>query len=314
MVRDFNYGVLHQQNKPSALCLERSNLGQNAMQLYTIMIHLPFIFAEYREKLEKIWISVESLLRMMQIVYSRTISEDDIQNLALYIEAHYQFLIGEFKSTLLPKHHIVLHYPNAIRKMGPLINYWMMRFESKHQFFTRAAQQTRNFINIAKTLARKHQEYICYKSFATDSVEFAKKFIRLEKHKNFIKFREQIAKFLREDDIDGLKVVNFAKLNCFVYREGLMLVSNGKVFEIVLLMSRNDNLTFFCCPYKIKNFDPFYSSIEIERKTDNVFDFEMFELKDLKNPQSYDRKFSMGKIFIICDTLEFKNLEMIIEN
>lgn len=40
LVRDNNYGILHKRNKPSKLNFDRSNLGQNATQLYTIMLHL----------------------------------------------------------------------------------------------------------------------------------------------------------------------------------------------------------------------------------------------------------------------------------
>lgn len=100
------------------------------------MIHLPFIFAKYQAKLNDIWGSTESLLKIMQIVYSHTISEDDINILTSYIEEHYTFLIEKFNATLSPKDHHITHYPNAIRKIGPLINYWMLRFEAKHRFFT----------------------------------------------------------------------------------------------------------------------------------------------------------------------------------
>lgn len=49
MVRDFNYGILYKQNKPSLVNFDRANLGQNAAPLYFIMIHLPFIFASHKE-------------------------------------------------------------------------------------------------------------------------------------------------------------------------------------------------------------------------------------------------------------------------
>lgn len=158
LVRDFDYGVLHKRNKPSTINFERSNLGQNATQLYSVMIHLPFIFRNVREKLREVWSSAESLLKLMQIVYSSEIREDDVCNLSTHIEEHFTCLQRFFDGKLIPKHHNVLHYPNTIRKIGPLINYWMMRFEAKHQFFTNAANNTKNFVNITKTLAHKHQE------------------------------------------------------------------------------------------------------------------------------------------------------------
>lgn len=38
-----------------------------------------------------------------------------------------------FKQDLIPKHHFILHYPNVIRKLGPLKKLWTMRFEAKHK-------------------------------------------------------------------------------------------------------------------------------------------------------------------------------------
>ena len=37
-----------------------------------------------------------------------------------------------------------------------------MRYEAKHSYFKRLAQITRNFKNVAKTLAFHHQQYMCY--------------------------------------------------------------------------------------------------------------------------------------------------------
>lgn len=42
-IRDFNYGVLNSQKKPSRLQIERNNLGQNASQLYAIMVNMYFM-------------------------------------------------------------------------------------------------------------------------------------------------------------------------------------------------------------------------------------------------------------------------------
>lgn len=43
-IRDFNYGVLNNRNKPSPIQISSDHLGQSAIQLYCIMIHMPFIF------------------------------------------------------------------------------------------------------------------------------------------------------------------------------------------------------------------------------------------------------------------------------
>ena len=47
-----------------------------------------------------------------------------------------------------------------------------MRFEAKHKYFKKMAQTLGNFTNIAKSLANRHQRYMCYKM--TCSVQFLK--------------------------------------------------------------------------------------------------------------------------------------------
>lgn len=268
------------------------------------MIHLPFILSDYREKLANIWGTAESLLIIMQIVYSYEICDEDIDRLALHIETHCTNLIDTFKVQLLPKHHNALHYPNAIRKTGPLILSWMMRFEAKHKFFTDAAKKTNCFVNIAKTLAKKHQEAMSYNKFETDVIEVSKTCTKFIKYDRYEEFKDLISTSI-ECDHEKLEVLLFAKLNCFEYREGLMIMSGHKLFEIISVVSNDGQILFLCQPYNIKRFDAFYNSIEVERASISVFEFNLIKLTDLKNPKSYERKISEN-VNVICDTLEFK--------
>ena len=56
-----------------------------------------------------------------------------------------------------PKHHFLSHYPDSYRKYGPLIMLWGMRMESKHVYFKTVIKSARNFKNVAKTCAERHQ-------------------------------------------------------------------------------------------------------------------------------------------------------------
>ena len=54
---------------------------------------------------------------------------------------------------------------NAISfcRFGPLVRHWTMRFEAKHNYLKKLAQNLGNFINISWTLANRHQQWLCYK-------------------------------------------------------------------------------------------------------------------------------------------------------
>ncbi|KAH9379724.1 hypothetical protein HPB48_009131 [Haemaphysalis longicornis] len=53
--------------------------------------------------------------------------------------------------------HFMIHYPRIISQLGPLTQYWCMRFEAKHQYFKRLASRVMNFRNVCRTLADRHQ-------------------------------------------------------------------------------------------------------------------------------------------------------------
>ena len=50
-----------------------------------------------------------------------------------------------------------------MHRYGPLVRQWTMRYEAKHNHLKKLAQNIGNFINIALTLATRHQYWQCYK-------------------------------------------------------------------------------------------------------------------------------------------------------
>lgn len=78
------------------------------------MIHLPFIFKYFRDKLKELEECMTSLLQIMQILFSTTINESDIVRLESLIETHLSSYQRLFKH-LSPKHHFLTHYAEIIR-------------------------------------------------------------------------------------------------------------------------------------------------------------------------------------------------------
>ena len=83
-------------------------------------------------------------------------TEESIQYLQSKIQDHREMLKEVFPDFKLhPKHHYIEHYPDLVRRFGPLVHLWTMRFEGKHRFFKRV-RDTQNLKNVLKTLADKH--------------------------------------------------------------------------------------------------------------------------------------------------------------
>ena len=94
-----------------------------------------------------------------------------MENVA-YLKRLIKDFLSEFKeafnTTIIPKLHYLIHCPRLILTLGPLVNYWCMRFESKHQYFKKKSRKS-NFKNICMSLTNGHQARMS--SFLTSAEE-----------------------------------------------------------------------------------------------------------------------------------------------
>ncbi len=66
--------------------------------------------------------------------------------------------------------HIIREYP-SLYSFGPLVCHWAMRFEARHHWFKRLAQQLGNFTNLPYTLSMRFQQLQCYQQYHSTSVQ-----------------------------------------------------------------------------------------------------------------------------------------------
>ena len=59
------------------------------------------------------------------------------------------------------KFHYVLHYPYFLRHMGPLKEFWTMRFEGRHQIFKKFMKTIKQYKNVTLSLAERFQSMDC---------------------------------------------------------------------------------------------------------------------------------------------------------
>ena len=56
-----------------------------------------------------------------------------------------------------------MHYPRIIEQFGPIIRFWCMRFEKKHQQYKKIMHMSCNVKNVPKSIVRRHQIYFAVK-------------------------------------------------------------------------------------------------------------------------------------------------------
>lgn len=304
-IRDHNYGYLNSRNKPSKLKVNRGNLGQNATQIYCIFKHLPFIFFDKRDELKNLWPIMLSLSKIVSIAYSRKIRESDICILEKHVNKHLSGFKTNFKKPLKPKHHNLTHFPNQIREMGPFVDSTMAHYEAKHSVFKNIARKTKNFVNIAKSLAEKHQQIMCgnVHSFK-DEISVSPKSYPLTKCCEFAKYRNHLIAF---DNISDYVVVDFVKVNGYVYRKGIMLVENFKVFEIIYVLRYQNEYYFLCQSYDFMKYEIPLHSIKIKKTEISETNIKFFKISDLKNNQPFEKKLCNNFIYLYVENLSIYN-------
>lgn len=189
----FDYGYVERKNRPTRVNLESSgnNIGLNSIQTLCLVRNIPLLFGDVVPQGNKNWSLLLLLLQIINIIFSPSVTLGMTVLLKHLIKEHHELFKELYPGrNLIPKHHFMIHYPSCIRKIGPLIHMWSMRFEAKHRIFKNTLK---NFKNITKSLAKRHQmsiachwetlhsqciEYGPMKSIDVDSEEYGDVFAR----------------------------------------------------------------------------------------------------------------------------------------
>lgn len=232
----------------------------------------------------------------------------DLNCLIENIHKHLSGMINVFGITLKPKHHNLLHYARVIREMGPLRYSSMMRYESKHKFFTDTANKTNNFRNICKTLAETHQAYICTQTNSFENIiEPSKKKCHVTKCSEFEKYRLALEHFPEFCDSTAYF---FLKRNGILCRKGFLIMYEHKICEIVYILNSNSSPDFYllCQIYDMVRFDSSFNSIQIKKTKTCPENFKIINVNNLS--ASFEKKHCNRSFHVMMENLEmFKNIQ-----
>lgn len=303
-IQYFDYGRKKSKHIPSTIGLQKRSLGQNATQMLCLLQHLPYIFYQERNHthVQIKWKCVHSLLRIVQIVNSSEMHDDDVNDLEYWVEVHLSSIQLAFEEGLLPKHHFKTHYGNVIRAMGPLKPMSMMRYEGFHKVLKEYANQSRNFTNITKTITEKNQQHICEaKDVYTDHMCHSKKTNKIESQ---IVFDHTV--LFEEHNIfdDEIYETQWMQCNSFDYRKRDHVFWQNTLFEIQNVLIHRSEYYFLCIQFEFLQYDEFLNSIAIKKCAPVCF--RLIKFSSLKNKFPYETKKLDGRLYIILETLDLK--------
>jgi len=165
--------LTHPENKPcplSELVLKPGgHISGTAVQKLEWCLLLPRLVGKYVSQDDEAWRVYLYLREVCDLILAPAIVTDNIALLRDLIAAFLSTFVEVFGAEFfIPKMHYMVHYPRFIQLLGPMRNFWCLRFESKHQYFKKVASGTKCFKNITQTLAKRHQMRQSWEFSGTD--------------------------------------------------------------------------------------------------------------------------------------------------
>lgn len=213
----------------------------------------------------------------------------------------------EFGITLTPKMHFLLHYPEIIREMGPVVYMSMMRFESKHKSLKNISKTANNFKNITQTISNRNEAQFVYNGFT---------------YKNEFEFGKSTKASLTDfDDNDKIILapifnqnetqneIQWFKMNSITYRRGFAIVIDGSIYSIERILISGENRYLLCYRLNCLTFCSYTHSFLVKKCEET--DRKMIELEQLQCKRTYEVKFINGNYHIFASTLDICKTEQI---
>ena len=131
------------------------HVTDTAAQKIELFLLLPQLIGSNVPEDDEAWQTYLLLRNICDIAFAPVIEQESVVELVDLVSQFISSVVRVFGAEYVtPKMHFMLHYPRLIKLLGPLRNYWFMRFEAKHQYFKKIAARTKCFKNITKTLSK----------------------------------------------------------------------------------------------------------------------------------------------------------------
>lgn len=148
------------RSKPSMLNMDhikKSTIKLSASEMMSFVRYFGLLIGDFIPQNDPVWDLYILMRKIFDLIISTSFQKDCSDLLQTLIAEHNELYLRYSRSHLKPKFHYLLHYHSMIKKFGPLILIWSMRFEAKHRMSKIAANTSSNCRNICKTLAIRHQ-------------------------------------------------------------------------------------------------------------------------------------------------------------
>lgn len=277
-IESFNYPS--HQNKPPLFKLEEvraKHFRMSAAEMKSFFMFLNVIIGDHIPAENEFWQLYLKLREIVSLLLCPQFDMERCEYLTNLIHEHHEMyikLIGNYQ----PKFHFMVHYPEIIKQVGPLVHLSTLRFESKHHEMKLGSHPLATSVNITKTLAIKNQLKFAYKlltqrglniEIVTGLAKDIDSTVRRFLVQNHSSCNYQETAFIKVQSI---------RLSC----NNIVIISNDQEFPVFgkiqnILIDKSNHIIFICVLLETLYYDHHLAAYHVLPKLDKV----IVPLKDI---------------------------------
>lgn len=254
IVAEFDYGIVECRDKPSVnfkaakLKARGSIISQSAAQTWLLLRAFPFMFNQFLQSNPRMIAIISCLLKITYYSFSNKLRNVHIDDLDLQICRFHELFSACFPNTSpINKIHHISHYPEAIRKDGPVALYSCMLFENKFRESKALSKTCGNFNNftysLTKRLNLRQVRSILNYNYSLDKLDIiSSQVVR----KEFLEFSTTSTLF---DDLpESVAHISHCKINSTSFRPGVVcryILDDAFVYGIIRIIIALDHGVIF---------------------------------------------------------------------
>lgn len=291
-----------------------NKLKQSSGQMLVLLKILPFIL-DSCERDEYFQVIIE-LIEIVQILFAPVISLATIAKLKLLIKQHLSNMKRLFpKNNITPKQHYLIHIPEQIKDLGPMLRHMCMRFESKHCFFKQWSSKL-NFKNVCKSLVKHNQMFeSCQNTSCENHPIFSKDVLMgpASEVENLKYVQDKMRDFLGVENVHHVISVKWLELsgNKYSCQKSVIVtdvIEGVPVFGLIkdIYIANSSLYCFECQVYNTVGFSRDFVSYEIEVPNlaqateivdaDKIVDYTSYYALSFKNHTYIPLKYYLGDV------------------
>lgn len=316
---NFDYGHSEVADKPTPITsthlhADSKHLRQGAAQTWLLARILPLLIACHIPVSDKVWQCFIKLLKVIDICVAPIVSADTCGVLKILIEEHHQMFTQIYPEwSVIPKMHFLIHYPEQIMALGPLVRSWTMRHEAK-LYLLKCAGRISNFKNISQSISCRHQRLMCYElasgGLLHPNIECGPSNSALARSlRNETTCIKDHIHSLVPDISDDVIITrsSWVKICGLTYKSTctfiLWKISNAELAEPTLwfgcideiLVASSTLILFLVCVYRSNYFDEHYHAYVVHRTSERA----VVSYTDLLDHTVYHCREVCGKLYIV---------------